>query len=227
MNIDLILNEYIDNNYKIFHQKICSTKYEILGIKIPILRKISKKLLKQYDYEEILNNLNYKYYEHVMLHGLIIANINTDIKEKIKLINKYIPLIDNWAICDIFIGELKFIQNNKEEFLKYLLKTQENKNEYYQRFFIVSLLNYYIDDNYIDYVLNKMFEIKSDYYYVKMAISWCLSICLVKYFDKTYNFLITNKNSFDKWTYNKAIQKANESYRISKENKELLKKIKI
>lgn len=227
MNIDKILNQYIDNNYKLFHSKICSTNYEILGIKIPILRKISKELGKNYDYKEILNNLNYKYYEHVMLHGLIIANIKVNFEEKLKLISEYIPLIDNWGICDIFVGELKFIKKYKKEFLEYLLKIYENKNEYYQRFFIVSLLDYYIDDEHIDFVLNKMLEIKSDYYYVKMAISWCLSICLIKYFDKTLDFLIKNKNNFDKWTYNKALQKGIESYRISKENKELLKKLKI
>ena len=111
--------------------------------------------------------------------------------------------------------------------MKYLLNLYQNKNEYYQRFFIVSLLNYYIDDEYIDFVLQKMLEIKSEYYYVKMAIAWCLSICLIKYFDKTYNYLITNKNNFDKWTYNKALQKGIESYRITKENKELLRKIKM
>jgi len=227
MNINKLLNQHIDKNYKLFHQKICFTKYEILGIKIPILRKICKQLLKDYDYQEILNKLNYKYYEHVMLHGLIIANAKVNFDEKILLIDKFIPYIDNWAICDIFISELKLIKNNKELFLKYLLNLYQNKNEYYQRFFIVSLLNYYIDDEYIDFVLQKMLEIKSEYYYVKMAIAWCLSICLIKYFDKTYNYLITNKNNFDKWTYNKSLQKGIESYRITKENKELLRKIKI
>lgn len=227
MNINKLLNQYIDNNYKLFHQRICFTKYEILGIKIPTLREICKQLLKDYDYQEILNKLNYKYYEHVMLHGLIIANAKVNFDEKILLIDKFIPYIDNWAICDIFISELKLIKNNKELFLKYLLNLYQNKNEYYQRFFIVSLLNYYIDDEYIDFVLQKMLEIKSEYYYVKMAIAWCLSICLIKYFDKTYNYLITNKNNFDKWTYNKALQKGIESYRITKENKELLRKIKI
>lgn len=226
MNINKLLNQYLDNNYKNFHQKICFTKYEILGIKIPILRKLSKQLLKDYDYQEIINNLNYKYYEHIMLYGFIIANVNVNYEDKIILIDKFIPYIDNWAICDIFIGELKFIKNNKEEFLKYLLKIYKNKNEYYQRFFIVSLLTYYIDDEHIDFVLQKMLEIKSEYYYVKMAISWCLSICLIKYFDKTYNYLLKNKNIFDKWTYNKALQKGIESYRITKEKKKMLKNIK-
>ena len=227
MIISDYLNPYIDKNYKLFHEKICQTKYEIIGIKIPLLRKICKELLKEFNYQEILNNLNNEYYEHVMLQGLIIANAKVSYEEKLELINNFIPKIDNWAICDIFCGELKFIKNNEEKFLKYILSYLESDKEYYKRFSIVILLNYYINDEYIDFVLNKMLEIKSDYYYVKMAISWCLSICLIKYFDKTIEFMSTNKNIFDKWTYNKALQKGIESFRISKENKKTLQNIKI
>lgn len=226
MNISDYLNPYIDKNYKLFHERICQTKYEIIGIKIPILRMISKLLLKDYNTYEILNSLNENYYEYVMLQGLIIANAKVNFEEKLDLINKFIPKIDNWAICDIFCGELKFIKNNEEKFLKYILSYLESDKEYYKRFSIVILLNYYINDEYIDFVLNKMLEIKSDYYYVKMAISWCLSICLIKYFDKTIEFMNTNKNNFDKWTYNKALQKGIESFRISKENKKTLQNMK-
>lgn len=227
MNISDYLNPYIDKNYKLFHERICQTKYEIIGIKIPILRMISKLLLKDYNTYEILNSLNENYYEYVMLQGLIIANAKVNFEEKLDLINKFIPKIDNWAICDIFCGELKFIKNNEEKFFKYILSYLESDKEYYKRFSIVILLNYYINDEYIDFVLNKMLEIKSDYYYVKMAISWCLSICLIKYFDKTIEFMNTNKNNFDKWTYNKALQKGIESFRISKENKKTLQNMKI
>lgn len=227
MNILEILNPFIDNDYKKFHTKICQTKYEILGIKIPTLRKIAKKLVKKYDYLELLNNINNDYYECVMLKGLIIGNIKISFEERIKLINEFLPLIDNWAICDIFISELKFIKEDPQLFLEYLSPFKKEKNEYYLRFYIVSLLDYYINDKYIDYVLENMLKIKSDYYYVKMAISWCLSICLVKYFDKTIKFLNVNKEKIDKWTYNKALQKAIESFRINNEDKKTLKSMKI
>lgn len=226
MNIDKIINKYINKDYKKFHEKLCETKYEILGVKIPILRKISKELLKDYEYKKIIKNLNYHYYEHVMIHGIIIANANVSYEEKIKLIDEFIPLIDNWAICDIFVSELKFIKNYQKEFLEYIISILDSEKEYYKRFGIVVLLNYYIKDEYIDFVLNKLLNIKSDYYYVKMAVSWCISICLIKYFDKTQKFLTMNKNYFDKWTYNKALQKGIESFRISKENKEIIRSMK-
>lgn len=227
MNIEKILNNYVDLNYKKFHEKICTTKYEIIGIKIPILRKIAKELLINYDYQEILHNLNDIYYEHIMLQGLVIANAKISNEDKTKLINNFLPKIDNWAICDIFCGELKFIKKYQKEFLNFILPYLNDNKEYYKRFGIVILLDYYINDEYIDLVLSKILEIKSDYYYVNMAISWCLSICLIKYFDKTKNYLIKNQNKLDKWVYNKTIQKAKESYRISKENKEILHNMKI
>jgi len=227
MNINQKLNNYIDDKYKNFHKKICQTNYEILGVKIPLLRKIATNLLKDYSYQDILNNLENKYYEHIMLEGFIIAKANLNYQERLKLITNYLSKIDNWAICDIFCSELKFINNNKEEFLKFICPLFKNKNEYYLRFSIVILLDYYINDDYIDFVLEKMLETKSDYYYVKMAISWGLSICLIKYFDKTKNFMELNKDKFDIWTYNKALQKGKESFRISKENKETLQNMKI
>lgn len=218
---------YIDKDYKNFHEKICKTSYEILGIKIPVLRQFTKDLLKQYHYQDLLNNLENNIYEHIMLQGLIIANVKISFDEKLNLIKTFLPKIDNWAICDIFCGDLKFIKKYQEEFLMFLLPIFESKQEYFLRFGIVILLNYYINDNYIDFVLDKILEIKSDFYYVKMAISWCLSICLIKYYNKTIKFLYNNKNKIDKWIFNKALQKGIESFRISKENKKILQNMKL
>ena len=227
MNIDKYLNNYIDLKYKAFNMKLIKTKYNILGIKVPILKDIAKKLLKEYNYQDILNNLNDVDYEHVLLQGLIIAYTKLSYKDRLLHIDNYIHKIDNWAICDTFCSSLKFINKNKKEFLKYIEKYLNSDKEYYLRFGIVILLDYYINDDYIDYVLNKCLSIKSDYYYVKMAISWTLSVCLIKYFDKTIMFLNDNKNILDKWTYNKALQKGIESYRISDDNKIILRSMKI
>lgn len=227
MNILETLNNLKDEKYKEFHQKICTTKYEIMGVKIPILRKLASDLLKTDKFENISKNLDNKYYECIMLEGILIGKVKKSLEEKIELINIFLPKIDNWAICDIFCSELKIIKNNQKETISYIENLLKSKEEYYLRVGIVLLLDYYINDEYIDYVLETMLKIKSDYYYVKMAISWTLSICLVKYFDKTLEFLKDNKYNFDKWTYNKALQKARESFRITNENKKILKNQKI
>lgn len=227
MNTLNLLNPYIDQKYKIFQEKICQTKYEILGVKIPILRNIAKKLLKEHNYSYLLNNIDNKYFEDVMLKAIIIGNAKVSYEEKLNLITKFLPLIDNWAVCDILVGELKFIKGNEDKFLKFINHLFSSNDEYPLRFTFVILLNYYINDKYIDMVLDKCLNVKSDYYYVKMAISWTLSIALVKYFSKTLEFMQERQDEFDKWTYNKALQKARESFRINNDKKTILQKAKI
>ena len=227
MNTLNLLNPYIDQKYKTFQEKICQTNYEILGVKIPILRNIAKKLLKEYDYSYLLNNIDNKYFEDVMLKAIIIGNAKVSYEEKLNLITNFLPLIDNWAVCDILVGELKFIKGNEDKFLDFINPLFASTYEYPLRFAFVILLNYYINDKYIDMVLDKCLNVKSDYYYVKMAISWTLSIALVKYFAKTLKFMQENKDEFDKWTYNKALQKARESFRIDEDKKSILQKVKI
>ena len=226
MNIEKDLKNDIDLNYKMFQQKIINTSYPILGIKTPTVRKYAKTLLKEYNYEDILNNLNDKYFEEVLLKGLVIANAKVSYEEKVKLITNFLPLIDNWAICDLFSGELKFIKNNLEEFTKYIDKLLKTNKEYYQRFGIVCLLNYYLEDTTYQNTLNKIMEVKSQYYYVNMAKAWLISIAIVKHFEETIEFLKTNQNKIDKWTYNKALQKGKESLKITKEQKQILQSLK-
>lgn len=220
MNINNYLNKYIDEKYKLFHQRICNTKYNILGIKIPILKSITKELISNYNYIDIINNLDLNTYEHIMIYGLIISYIDISYEERIKLINNYLPLIDNWAINDTFISSLKFIKKNIKKYFEYL-KSIKNT---YPRFYIVSLLDYYIEDNYIDYILKDINKINNDEYYVKMAISWCYQVCFVKYYDKTLKYFKNNK--IDEFILNKTISKCMDSLRISNIKKIEIKSLK-
>ena len=227
MDISSLLIPYIDLKYRDFQSKICKTKYPILGIKIPILRKIAQDLLKQYNYQTILDNNKNNSFEEVMLEGLIIGKAKISYEEVLPLIKKYLPKIDNWALNDIFCSSLKIVKDHKQEFWEFLTPYFKSSQEYELRFAFVILLNYYLEEEYLDRVFEKCLEIKSDYYYVKMAISWCLSISLGKYFSKTTDFMIQNKDNFDPWTYNKALQKGRESLKLSKKEKDTLQKMKI
>ena len=86
------------------------------------------------------------------------------------------------------------------------------------------ILDYYIEEKYLKEIYKICDKIKHEGYYVKMAVAWCLSICLIKYYDQTIEYL--NNCHLDDFTYQKSIQKAIESYRITKEQKEELKKMK-
>ncbi len=227
MNIISLLESNKNLDYQAFMQKICFTKYPIVGVKIPTVKKLAKDLLKENDFKEILSKISDATFEEVLLEAFIISYAKVSFEEKINLIKNFLPKIDNWAICDSFISSLKFIKDYQEETLIFLKELLKYSDEYYLRFVIVTLLNYYVNDSYYNEVLNILINIKSEYYYVKMALAWAYSILLTKYFEEAINFLTINKNNIDKWTYNKALQKGRESFKLSKEQKERLKQNKM
>ena len=213
-----------DKKYKEFQKGICPGVEEIIGIRIPILRSYAKELLKRYDFKYLMENIPSNYYEEIMLQGMLIGQAKLDFNEIIKYVEDFIPKIDNWAVCDTFCTGLKITKKQKEEMWNFIQKYIKSDKEFYIRFGIVLILNYYIDEDYL-YKNFKIFDsIKSDKYYVQMAVAWAISFCLIKFYDKTIEYLKNSK--IDKFTYNKSIQKAIESYRITKEQKEFLRTLK-
>lgn len=210
-----------EDNYKKFQENIIKNK-EIIGVRTDKLKKIAREITKG-NYNEFLNNIENNYYEENLLYGLILTNIK-DINELMQRLNKYNLLIDNWASCDLTISNLKIVKNNKEPFFTYIQKNINNKYPYARRFCYVLLLTYYIENKYLDSIF-KLCNIKNNHYYVNMSIAWLISICYIKYKEQTLNYL--NNNKLNKFTHNKAIQKIIESKKISKEEKEELKKLKI
>ena len=215
-----------DSKYKSFHSNLCPGINNILGIRVPVLREYAKKLIKKYSFEELINNIDDEYYEEIMLQGMLIGlNSKENFNVIKKYIEDYIPKIDNWAICDTFCAGLKIVNQNKENMWGFIKQYLDSDKEFYLRFAIVIILDYYIEEKYLEEISRIFNNIQSEYYYVKMAIAWAISICLIKYYDKTINYL-KNNSKIDKWTYNKSLQKAIESYRITKDQKELLKNMK-
>lgn len=215
-----------DSKYKSFHSNLCPGINNILGIRVPVLREYAKKLIKKYSFEELINNIDDEYYEEIMLQVMLIGlNSKENFNVIKKYIEDYIPKIDNWAICDTFCAGLKIVNQNKENMWGFIKQYLDSDQEFYLRFAIVIILDYYIEEKYLEEIFRIFNNIQSEYYYVKMAIAWAISICLIKYYDKTINYL-KNNSKIDKWTYNKSLQKAIESYRITKDQKELLKNMK-
>ena len=208
-----------DDEYREFNQKIVKTD-NIIGIRLPILKNIAKNIAKV-DYMSFIKNNQHQYYEEIMLHGLVITYLKISFKESIILFDDYIKFIDSWATCDSVVMNYKIVSKNLDSCLIKIKEYLRSEKPFIKRVGIV-LLFYYLNDNYIDTVLEISDSIITTEYYVKMANSWLISMCLVKYYDKTINFL---KNChLDDWTYNKALQKAIESYRIK--DKDLLRRMK-
>ena len=219
------LKELADVKYKEFHSGLCPNTENILGVRVPILRNYAKEVLKQYKIEDLLENIDNEYYEEILLQGMIIGlSKEKDMEKILGYIKEFIPKIDNWATCDVFCAGLKITKKNKEIMWNFIKPYLNSSKEFEIRFGIVMILDYYIEEQYLEENFKIFENVKNEEYYVQMAIAWAISICLIKYFNETIEYLKTSK--LDKFTYNKALQKGIESFRISEENKKILRNMK-
>lgn len=217
------LYSFADTKYREFQSKL-TYNTNIIGIKVPILKDISKNISKG-NFLSFINFVTTNTYEEWLIFGLIIGYSKIDFKDKLNLLDKYIIGIDNWASCDIACANMKDFKKNMSIGYEYILKKIESNDCFSVRVGIVLLISFYINEDYLEKIFDICDSIKSDEYYVKMAVSWLISICYIKYPNDTLKYL--NHNKLDKFTHNKAIQKIIESKRISKEEKDILRCMKI
>lgn len=209
------------DDFKKFSQRLITTKDKMIGIKIPKLRKLAKEISKT-EFTSFLNNVTDTYYEEKLVEGFVIGNItNKNIFDQYFF--NFIKKIDNWSTCDTVISSCKIMKQNPI-YYKEACKLINQTDEFIVRVGLIIILDHYIDKEHIDDILNRIDQIKSNYYYVNMAIAWLISVCFVKYRDKTLQYL--KHNNLDKFTYNKAIQKTIESLRVSQEDKNILRQMK-
>ena len=209
-----------DEEYKIFHQKLIPTvnKDEIIGVRIPELRKIAKKYFKKGEYESFLTQLPHTYYEENNIHAFLIEQIK-DFDEVIFETERFLPYINNWATCDTF--KPKIYARYKEKLLPYIKSWIKSDHTYTVRYAIGLLMSFYLDDDFKIEYHETVKNVRSEEYYVNMMIAWYFATALAKHYDETIPYIKEHK--FDKWINNKIIQKAVESYRIDKNIKEVLK----
>ncbi len=226
-HIESELNKYTEIKYQKFSSSLIPGVNNILGIRIPNLRKIAKNIASG-DWQKFLCDYKEEYMEETMLKGLVITLLEEDLNFMLDVISNFIPKINNWAVCDTFSMGLKCFAKNKKETFDFLMPYLNSDKEYEMRFGVVMLLAHFIDAQYIDRVLKILYTLNPkkycDYYYVKMAIAWAISVCYVKFPDKTFEYI--ENNTLDNFTHNKSISKIIESYRVSKEDKARLKLLK-
>ena len=156
-----------DEEYCKFNKKLCpDTKLEMLGIRIPVLRKLAQKNLKEKGLEKSLEALGNTYFEEVILQGFIIAYSKIDFEKKLLLIEKFVPKIDSWAISDTFIPTLKIKKDYLEKTWNFILPYTKSKKEFDIRFAVIMMLDYFIIDEYVDKVIKELDKINHDGYYV-------------------------------------------------------------
>ncbi|MDR1056671.1 MAG: DNA alkylation repair protein [Prevotellaceae bacterium] len=212
-----------DEKYRLFSSKLIPNINNVLGVRLPQLRKIAKRLAKE-GFSEYLTATDLIYFEETMLQGMIIGYLKTNWEEKAKHVAEFVPKINNWSVCDSFCTGLKFNQADKELVWKFIQPYLKSKEVYEIRFGVVMLLFHFVEEKYTKYVLRAFDKIRHGDYYVKMAVAWAVSIYYRDLPDVTMPYL--KDNNMDDWTHNKAVQKITESLAIDNETKDIIRSIK-
>lgn len=213
-----------DTEYRDFHASLIPTvdKSRIIGVRIPLIRKLARELSGTMCAKSFLNSLPHYYYDENCLHAFLIENIN-NFDECIEYLEKFLPHIDNWAVCDTLNPKVFF--KNKLRLIEYVGNWIVSSETYTVRYAIGVLMRHYLDDSFQAEYLEMVAAVKSEEYYVKMMVAWYFATALAKHYDEAVLYL--EERRLDTWVHNKTVQKAMESNRITKEQKETLRKLKI
>ena len=218
------LFEMRDTGYRDFHARLIPTvkKEKIIGIRTPMIRKFAKEFGKTEESEMFLKALPHQYYEENNLHGLLIEQIK-DYDKCLKELERFLPYIDNWATCDLLA--LHMMKKHRDVFIREVYRWMGSDKPYTIRFGISMLMHHYLDEEFKPEYAKKVASIRSEEYYVNMMRAWYFATALAKQYEKILPFL--EEQRMDIWTHNKTIRKSIESYRITKEQKDYLRTLRI
>lgn len=224
MKAQELLFQLQDKGYRDFHSKLIPTipVETIIGVRIPAIRKLAKEYGKDPECVEFLKQLPHAYYDENILHALLVAEIK-DYEVCVKEVERFLPYVDNWAVCDIFSP--KVFRKNKDKLIEKIKEWAASEYPYTCRFGMEMLMTHFLDEDFRVEYLEIPAAVHSGEYYVNMMIAWFYATALAKQWDAAVGYI--EKKCLDPWTHNKTIQKARESYRITREQKEYLKTLKV
>ncbi len=211
----------VDEEYKKFNEKLTPTRYEVLGVRLPILRDVAKNMAK--NFEESLQNTDFMYFEEVFLFGLTSCYIKADAKTKLSYFDKYLNYADNWSHIDSVVmtigfkkSELDIVKQKAEEYIL-------SGKEFVERAGVLLIMKHFLD-NELNECVKLLEKAETKYYYVSMAVAWCL--CELAITNPKFLIEYLQNAPIDDKTVNRAISKCRDSFRISDENKKKLKELK-
>ena len=223
MNIREELFALRDEGYAAFQQKLIPgvPAERVIGVRVPELRKLAKRYYKDSEHRQFLQALPHGYYDEDLLHALLIAE-EKDFARCLEETEAFLPFVDNWAVCDIFSP--KVFAKHKEELLQRIRIWAKSEKTYICRFGIGMLMQHFLDTDFDAAYLEIPAAVQSEEYYVNMMLAWFFATALAKQWEATIPYLENKRLA--RWTHNKTIQKARESYRMTAAEKEYLKRLK-
>lgn len=213
-----------DIKYRDFQAKLIPGKTAdvMIGVRTPELRKLAKEFAAREDIGEFLNDLPHKYFDEDQLHAFIISGLK-DYERCMAETERFLPYVDNWATCDQMSP--KVFKKHREDLAMKADRWLDSKETYTVRFAIGMLMEHFLEEDFDIKYPERVADIRSDEYYINMMIAWYFATALAKQYEAILPY-IENKR-LDDWTHNKTIQKAIESYRITPNQKEYLRTLKI
>ena len=212
-----------DSSYGDFQAKLTPgiPREKFIGVRVPEVRKLAKRLAKEPGTASFLADLPHKYYDENMLHALLLSEMK-DYEACVAAVDRFLPYVDNWAVCDILSP--KIFRRNKPALLKKIREWSASEKTYTCRFGIEMLMSHFLDDDFKPEYLEIPAAVRSEEYYVRMMVAWFFATALAKQWDAAVKYV--EEGRLDTWTHNKTIQKARESFRITPEQKEYLQSLK-
>lgn len=252
--LQILLHQMGNATYQAFQMKLIPGEDNVIGIKLPVLRDMARQIAKG-NAASFLKVAKLETYEERMIKGFVIGQMKADFKIICREVETFVPHISNWSVCDSFCAGLKCFKKHGKEGYEFLQPYLFSQKEFEKRFGIVMLMDYYIQDDFIEEVLSYLIHVHNEDYYVNMAVAWAISVCFVKYPVKTKEALIMvyqklkhqDESSLEdsllcteqsgdfnqagqwinKFTYQKSLQKILESYRVMAEDKAWIRSMKL
>lgn len=226
MKVEAVREELIklaDEKYREFHSRLLPGTENILGVRVPELRKLAKQMVKE-NWTEYFEAAPDRYYEEDMLRGLMLGYAKMPLEERLERVRQFVPSIKNWAVCDCVCSGLKFTKQNRAAVWEFLQPYFLSDRTYDLRFATVMALDYYGDEAYVPQIFHYFDQMSNSDYYVQMGVAWAVSVFYVHLPEMTERYI--RSNGLDDFTHNKAIQKICESYRVDTETKQRLRQLK-
>ena len=205
---------------QIIEDNPCNFK-NLYGVRLPELRKIAKLIVKEKRYEFFAEK--HDSFEELTIHAYAIGYLKEDVDICLKYLKDFIPLVDNWSVNDSLCQNMKFARKYPKEVFEFLKTMKDSTDEWEIRIVAVTLLSHFLTDDYIDEVIEILDKLKVSTYMSKMGVAWAFATIMAKYEDKMFKYL--ENSSLDNWTFNKALCKMRESFRVSETAKVKIKSL--
>ena len=213
-----------DAGYRDFHAALMPTvdKALVIGVRMPALRALAKELKGTEPAADFMAQLPHKYYEENNLHAALIGHIR-DFDACIAAVERFLPYVDNWATCDMM--NPRALAKDKAALLERIRLWLQSGHTYTVRFGMEMLMNHFLEEDFREEYPALVASVRSEEYYVRMMQAWYFATALAKQYEAAVTYL--EQRRLGAWVHNKTIQKARESFRVSQEQKEYLKSLKV